>query len=194
MRCIALILPGIARILPRINNTGVFRWTGPSLSRNVMSGGAVVGTDQVKGSLSQLSQGLEDILTNARKYVTESTETFVTQKVDVLAGAIDLYSDCYKSLNVTTKDDCEKLIGRHFKYADVQDGFEDLVKVEKDWAVFLEDVDRKLAASGIDKPLRVGDPGLGDVSLVDVRRDVPVTLAYYGGAGTLLIVLLRQFS
>ncbi|KAK2185897.1 hypothetical protein NP493_219g03015 [Ridgeia piscesae] len=49
----------------------------------------------------------------------------------------------------------------------------------KDWAVFLEDVDRKLAASGIDKPLQVGDPGPGDVSLVDVRRCVRVTLNHY---------------
>ena len=120
-----------------------------------------------------------------------SVGTLYKRKMERLAS---VYNSVFQKHGVTTKEEFERLIRKHFRHSEIRSLHDDIVDNEEEWDTLLRELD-KLIASETDKVLKVGDKAPVDMELTDARTGQATSIGKLLSEGKhLVLILLRHFA
>ncbi|KAK6180781.1 hypothetical protein SNE40_008769 [Patella caerulea] len=150
--------------------------------------------EEVLKQLKQIVETEGSILQDVRQCLKVSLDGFVNKDISKLFKLAVVYSQCFKSLGITSKDDLENIIRKNFRHNDIPDVVEELHDHEREWDDMLKDVDKQFMKDG-DYVVKEDEVGPVDVPLVNARTGESVRFKdYLDSSSSLILVLLRHFA
>uniref|UniRef100_A0A914BFB4 Uncharacterized protein n=1 Tax=Patiria miniata TaxID=46514 RepID=A0A914BFB4_PATMI len=155
---------------------------------------ATVDKSLVVNVLHSLTKEVARLLESARKQAKDSLQDFASSNVNALGASIGLYSEAFLRLGVITRKALDEVLGRFYRYQEIQSAVEELDDLESDWNAFLKDTESQLSKGEAQSSLSIGSPGPCDIELKDARTGRPSTIGSYLCKGNVIVVLLRHFA
>ena len=158
-------------------------------------------------SLTDLAKKVESVIKRTRQDFNKATDLyhFLTYSNDENYGVMKLsavassYAECMTKVGVQTKAELEQLWEKHYEEPAVKDAVSNLLKAEKNYAGFLDEMERKLSTLEdkltVNGSAQVGQEFPKEHSLIEIPSGQPSSPeACWKGSKFTFFVFLRLFG
>lgn len=150
---------------------------------------------QLIKSLSEIKDCEESLLSYSRNCVRGDggLDEFIDSKIGKLFGLAFTYRKVLERHEVKTKQEFEKLLQRNFRHIEIQDLFDEVHTLERDWDLFLQGIDKNFDVD-TGHVGKINEDGPLEIEVVNAKTNDKEILHSYLQDTHLILILLRHFA